>query len=214
MLACFLKVVNSYPYPTPKTYDEAMRSDFAVDWKEAVKAEIDNLDKYKVYRWVPKPPGEMPIDSNWAWKVKSSDNGMVAKLKARLVARGFRQIYGVHFNSTMAPVGKLTTFRVLLAEAAQRGMDVTFLDIRSAYLTADLDIPLYMSPPKGSLTAHTWARDAFGERSAWIATRSETFPREVQGGLGEVGLSSLFRRPMSVCQTKWGRPNQSFDFCR
>ena len=135
--------------PTPKTYDEAMRGDFAEDWKAAVTAEVANLDKYKVYRWVPRPVNEMLIDSNWAWRVKPDDDGMVAKLKARLVVRGFRQIYGVHFHSTMAPVGKLTTFRVLLAEAAQRGMDVDFLDIRSAYLTADLDIPQHMTPPKG-----------------------------------------------------------------
>lgn len=112
-------------------------------------AEVANLDKYKVYRWVPRPVNEMLIDSNWAWRVKPGDDGMVAKLKARLVARGFRQIYGAHFHSAMAPVGKLTTSRVLLAEAAQRGMDVDFLDIRSAYLTADLDIPQHMTPPKG-----------------------------------------------------------------
>ena len=135
--------------PTPKTYDEAMRGHFAEDWKAAVTAEMANLDKYKVYRWVPRPVNEMLIDSNWAWRVKPDDDGMVAKLKARLVVRGFRQVYGVHFHSTMAPVGKLTTFRVLLAEAAQRGMDVDFLDIRSAYLTADLDIPQHMTPPKG-----------------------------------------------------------------
>jgi hypothetical protein len=45
-----LKHRKAVSVPTPETYDEAMRSDFAVDWKEAVKAEIDNLDKYKVHR--------------------------------------------------------------------------------------------------------------------------------------------------------------------
>ena len=49
----------------------------------------------------------------------------------------------------MAPVGMLTTFRVMVAEAAHRGMDVAFCDIRSAYLKADLDVKLYMKPPAG-----------------------------------------------------------------
>ena len=65
------------------------------------------------------------------------------------MARGFRQQFGVDFVDTMAPVGKLVTFRVLLAEAARRGMSVTFCDIRSAYLKAKLDIPQYMTPPDG-----------------------------------------------------------------
>ena len=65
------------------------------------------------------------------------------------MAQGFRQIYGVQFLSTMAPVGKLTTFRAMLAELARRGMDLQFLDIKSAYLTADMDMDCYMEPPPG-----------------------------------------------------------------
>ena len=49
----------------------------------------------------------------------------------------------------MAPVGKLTSFRMMLAEVARRGMDVSFVDIRSAYLKADLKIKQYMTPPMG-----------------------------------------------------------------
>ena len=38
---------------------------------------------------------------------------------------------------------------MLLAECARRGMDVSFVDIRSAYLKADLKIKQYMTPPMG-----------------------------------------------------------------
>ena len=65
------------------------------------------------------------------------------------MARGFRQVYGIDYVDTMAPVGKLTSFRMLLAECARRGMDVSFVDIRSAYLKADLKIKQYMTPPMG-----------------------------------------------------------------
>ena len=134
---------------TPRNYDEAMKGDFAELWKKAVEKELANLKAHKVYEWVPRPVGEKLIDSNWAWKVKVADDGTASQLKARLVGRGFREIYGVHYHHTMAPVGKLTSFRVLLAEAARRGMDVSFCDIKSAYLMADQDVPLYMTPPKG-----------------------------------------------------------------
>ena len=98
---------------------------------------------------MPRPANVKVLDSNWAWRVKPADDGSVAKLKVRLVGRGFREIYGIHFYHTYAPVGKLATFRVMVSEIAKRGMKVTFLDIRSAYLKADTPVPKYMSVPKG-----------------------------------------------------------------
>ena len=67
-----------------------------------------------------------------------------------MVGRGFKQIYGVDYVDTMSPVGKLDTFRVLLSEAARRKMEFRFLDIKSAYLTADLKIKQFMKPPHGA----------------------------------------------------------------
>lgn len=144
-----LKHKRAVDVPTPKGYDDAMKSEFSQDWQDALDAELDNLKQHKVYVWVPRPPGIKVLDSNWAWRVKPADDGSVAKLKVRLVGRGFRQIYGVHFFETFAPVGKLTTFRMMCAETARRDMEITFLDIRSAYLMADIPIPQYMSVPKG-----------------------------------------------------------------
>jgi hypothetical protein len=135
--------------PTPKSYDDAMRGEFREEWQAALDSELENLRKHKVYVWVPRPAGVKILDSNWAWRVKPADDGSVAKLKVRLVGRGFREIYGVHFYETFAPVGKLTTFRVLCAEVAKRDMEISFLDIRSAYLMADTAVPKYMSVPKG-----------------------------------------------------------------
>jgi len=135
--------------PVPKNYKAAVRGEFAEYWKQGIAAEIKNLTDHEVFKWVPAPPGRHLIDSNWAWKVKSNDNGQATQFKCRLVARGFRQIYGVDFLDTMSPVGRLSTFRIQLAEAARRGMDVSFLDIRSAYLRAFLKRKQYMTAPAG-----------------------------------------------------------------
>ena len=135
--------------PTPKNYSDAVRGEFAKYWAEAIEREIQNLIDHEVFKWVPRPPHRHLIDSNWAWKVKTTDKGLIDKFKARLVARGFRQIYGVDYVDTASPVGKLQTFRTLLAEAARRGMEFSFLDIRSAYLEAYLKIKQFMTPPKG-----------------------------------------------------------------
>jgi hypothetical protein len=135
--------------PTPKTYREAMSGRFAKYWKEALDAEWKNVRDHGVYEWVPKPPGVHLIDSNYAWKCKADRQGQISKFKCRVVARGFRQIYGIHFHHSMAPVGKTQTFRVLLAEAAHRAMDIKLIDVSSAYLCADIDVVNYMTPPKG-----------------------------------------------------------------
>ena len=144
-----LKHMRRCDIPTPKRFSDAIKGDFKVYWLEAIEKEIQNLTEHSVFTWVQRPPGKHLIDSNWAWKVKANDKGQVSKFKARLVARGFRQIYGVDYVDTMSPVGKLTTFRILIAEAAHRGMDFSFVDIRSAYLEAELKIKQYMTPPKG-----------------------------------------------------------------
>ena len=144
-----LKHLRASQMVTPKNYKQAMRGDFREYWEKAVATEVENLTQHRVFQWVPRPPGKHLIDSNWAWKVKTNDLGQISKFKARLVARGFRQVYGIDYADTMAPVGKLTSFRMLLAETARRGMDISFVDIRSAYLKGDLKIKQYMTPPRG-----------------------------------------------------------------
>ena len=146
-----LQHLHTSQIPTPKRFKDAVSGEFKKYWLEAIAREVANLKEHEVFEWVPAPPGRKLIDSNWAWKVKTNDKGQVSKFKARLVARGFRQIYGVDYVDTMAPVGKLTTFRVLLAEGAHRGMDISFVDIRSAYLEAELKIKQFMTPPQGVL---------------------------------------------------------------
>ena len=39
--------------PIPKSYDEAMRSEFAKYWKEAIDVEWANIIEHGVYTWVP-----------------------------------------------------------------------------------------------------------------------------------------------------------------
>ena len=135
--------------PVPKHYRAAIQGEFAKYWQEAIQAEIDNLKKHGVFEWVPYPDRPVKLDSSWVFKAKSNDRGQVSRFKARLVARGFRQTYGHDFVNTMAPVGKLVTFRLAIAEMARRGSHLTVLDISSAYLEAKLDIPQHMKPPCG-----------------------------------------------------------------
>lgn len=53
------------------------------------------------------------ITNKWVFKTKLITNGQVEKLKARLVARGFKQTKGINFQKTFSPTIKWATVHKL-----------------------------------------------------------------------------------------------------
>lgn len=131
-------VIESAEGLTP-TYEEAQKRSDWPKWKEAIRKELDSLEKMGTWRLVKRPPDTNIVDSKWVLKIKKNAAGEVDKYKARLVARGFTQIYGVDYYETYAPVARLTSFRLLLAIAARNGWAVDNFDFDSAYLNSKLD---------------------------------------------------------------------------
>jgi len=60
----------------------------------------------------------------WVFKIKQGANGEVERYKARLVARGFIQTYGVDYNETFVPVAKFISIRCILALASLEDMEI------------------------------------------------------------------------------------------
>ena len=50
--------------------------------------------------------------------MKVNPDGLVARLKVRLVAKGYAQIYGVDYFDTFCPVAELTSIRLFISLAA------------------------------------------------------------------------------------------------
>ncbi|PLW48308.1 hypothetical protein PCASD_02943 [Puccinia coronata f. sp. avenae] len=68
---------------------------------------------------------------------------------SRICAQGFRQTHGLNFDLKYAPTGKPTSLRLLISHAVNRGFLIHQLDVKSAFLTCDLDKEVFMLPPPG-----------------------------------------------------------------
>ena len=65
--------------------------------------------------------------------------------KARLVARGFTQSYGIDYQETFAFVAKLNTVWIILSAAVNQDWPLYQLDVKKAFLNEDLMEEVYMT---------------------------------------------------------------------
>ena len=79
--------------------------------------------------------------------MKVNLDGSITRLKTRLVAKGYAQIYGVDYSDTFSPVAKLTSIRLFISLAATHGWDLHQLDIKNVFLHRDLAEEVYMEQP-------------------------------------------------------------------
>nr|GEU35845.1 hypothetical protein [Tanacetum cinerariifolium] len=103
----------------PKTYKDALTQSC---WIEAMQEELNEFERLKVWKLVPRPDKVMVITLKWIYKVKLDELGGILKNKARLVARGYCQEKGIAFEESFAPVARLEAIRIFLAYAAHKNM--------------------------------------------------------------------------------------------
>ena len=135
----------------PTSIDEALRGSDAKEWEEALKYEINQLEKLKTWIIEDLPPGHKAIPSNEVLKYKRGPDGNVNSYRVRIVAGGHRQVHGVNYTETFSSAAKMPTVRVILANAAVQDWEIDHVDVKSAYLNAPLKETVYMKPPRGVL---------------------------------------------------------------
>ncbi|GKC98197.1 retrovirus-related pol polyprotein from transposon TNT 1-94, partial [Tanacetum coccineum] len=91
-------------------------------WIEAMQEEIHEFERIEFWELVPYPDRIMLIKLKWIFKVKKDEFGGVLKNKARLVAKGYHQEEGIEFEESFAPVARIETIRIFIANAANKNM--------------------------------------------------------------------------------------------
>jgi hypothetical protein len=133
----------------PESFEEATSSGNAEQWKQAMDEEIQSLKQNQTWTLVEPPKNQQVIDNRWVYKIKRNEDGSVQKYKARLVARGFRQVAGIDYNETFSPVTKFDSIRMILCVAASEKLILKQFDVKTAFLYGNIDEILYMQQPDG-----------------------------------------------------------------
>jgi hypothetical protein len=108
---------------------------------QAAKKEVDTLVKKGSWEVVTKKAWMHVRPSIWAFKCKRFPDGIVRKLKARFCARGDRQIEGLDFFETFAPVVAWETIRIMLVMSIIFDLATLQVDYTVAFVHADNDKP-------------------------------------------------------------------------
>ena len=114
-----------------------------------MEEELSALQQNHTWVVVPCPASVKPIGFKWVYSIKLKVDGTLDRYKARLVALGNRQEYGIDYDETFAPVAKMTTVRTILAMAASQSWPLFQFDVKNAFLHGDLKEEVYMRLPQG-----------------------------------------------------------------
>ena len=131
----------------PSSVREALESPDRDSWIEAMRDELQAFEDNDA--WVPVdalPSDKTLVQCKWVFKKKvDSDNSV--RYKARLVAQGFTQRPGIDYEKTFSPVVRHSTLKQLFALSIQLNLDITHLDVKTAFLNGYLKEDIYMVQP-------------------------------------------------------------------
>jgi transposase InsO family protein len=146
---CAMMALEESIQDVPATFDEMQKRPDAPQWQQATDDEIQTLQQLGVFEVVKRPSGVKPLTSKWVFALKRNKDGIVQRYRARLVARGHKQRYGIDYDEVFAPVAKPETTRLLLAYAASHDLEIEQIDVKTAFLYGDLHEEIYMEQPEG-----------------------------------------------------------------
>ena len=114
--------------------------------------EMSCLQKLGTFKIVDRPTDQKVIDSRWVFARKEKSPKEV-QYKARVVAKGCQQKFGIDYHDTWAPTARPQTLRMVMALSAQENCTLAHVDVKTAFPNAILHDRVYMKPPPGFETA-------------------------------------------------------------
>ena len=95
----------------------------------AMERDIHSMKCNNTWRLVERPKDCNVVGCKWIFKKKFGDE--CVQYKARLVAQGFSQKYGIDYGEMFSPVWH-TTLRTLFAISDKRSLQIRHIDFKTA----------------------------------------------------------------------------------
>ncbi|CAI7872373.1 unnamed protein product [Closterium sp. NIES-54] len=115
--------------------------------KTAMEEEIRSLISMGTWELVERPPGINIMKNRWVLTTKYRIDDTVKHEKARLVVKGFIQVYGAGYDKTYTSVSSFVTLKIFLSIVAVLNLNLMQLDMKNAFLQSKLNQVLYMYQP-------------------------------------------------------------------
>src|SRR5438034_10477371 len=96
----------------PTSFEEILQLPDKPLWIKACKNKVQNFVDHDAFELVERPEDAdiLIISDKWVFRYKRGPNNQILKQKARYVARGFAQHYGLDYKETFASNLKSTIF--------------------------------------------------------------------------------------------------------
>jgi hypothetical protein len=118
----------------PLNFKEAINSNDANEWIEAMNDEINSI-KIKLTNLLTQ---RKAIGCKWILKKKFKVDGNLDKYKVRLVAKGFTQQLNIDFIDAYSLVAKFASVRIIMSIVAKMDLELHQLDVKTAFLNGEL----------------------------------------------------------------------------
>nr|GFA11490.1 retrovirus-related Pol polyprotein from transposon TNT 1-94 [Tanacetum cinerariifolium] len=102
-------------------------------WFQAMQDEINEFDRLQVWELVPRLDCVMIIALKCIYKIKLDEYVDVLKNKDRLVAKGYRQEKGIDFEESFAPIARIESIRIFIANATSKNMTIYQMDVKMKF---------------------------------------------------------------------------------
>lgn len=119
------------------------------NWQNAMCEEINAQMRNHTWDLTPPALAKNVISCKWIFTTKYRVDGFIERYKARLVARGFHQQYGLDYSKTFSPAIKATTIRLVLEVVVKKNWSIHQIDINHVFLQGTLTDEVFVSQPPG-----------------------------------------------------------------
>ena len=142
---------------------QALRQPDASEFVKAIVKEVNCHVENKNWQLIRRdevPPDTEVVPSVWALRRKRNlITNEITKYKARLNLHGGKQIYGINYYETYAPVVTWFAIRLLLIIVLILGLASKQIDFVMAYPQAPIEMDMFMELPTGIVTKFGNSKD-------------------------------------------------------